>query len=253
MVNILTIIKYQLIKYTRQPMVIMFAILFPVFWIWLSNSMYSGEPSSLFKGLGVLSYMFPSYNVLAFLVTGLNGVPTEMAHAMESKMLTRLQFTSLKKNQYLLGIVISNFIVNLISVFIMFLEAKIIGKINVPNLENLVFYIICALLTQLLIISMGIIIVNILHGFQNVLYTSLMVYFISLFASGATIPLQFFPKSMLDISKFIPFTYSIKLMLHFWTGIRLSNCRMIFIFMALLTVFCCFIATISFNWENKKL
>lgn len=248
--NIYVLVKNELIKYTRQPMVILFAIIFPSFWVWLSQNIYTNESSTFFGGYGTINFMFPSYCVLIFLVTGLNSLPIDIANNKQNNTLMRYKFTSLTKKQYITSLIISNWLINFLAVLILYVTAHFTSDIYTPNSLNIIIFLLISMIGQVMISSIGIIISNIIKGFKNVLYTSLIVYFASMFLSGATIPLQTFPKNILSISKILPFTYIIKLMRYYWLDVPLSNHVIVLVFIVIITIILNFVAILTFKWSD---
>ncbi len=215
--RISAIARIELIKYFRQPMVIVFAVVFPGFWIIMNGLMYGNDPSSLFNGIGTIDYMLPAYSFLIILVTGLSSLPQTMAKNIETGVIRRYAYTPIKKHEFLLGIILGNIIASLLSLLVLFSIALIKYDVSVPTrISSILLFVITSVFISVGICSFGLIIANVVKGFQSALSVSLLIYFALLFLSGCSVPLEILPKGFQEVTAYIPFTHMVRLLQNIW-------------------------------------
>lgn len=70
-----------------------------------------------------------------------------------------------------------------------------------------------------------------------------------LFLSGATIPIEIFPKNMLSITKFIPLTYVVRVLKGIWLANPLGDYVKEIIIVFIILVVCSVVSIKVFKWE----
>lgn len=250
MSNVLAFTKIELIKYTRQPLVIAFGVLFPVFWVIMNGTIFKNYPSEILGGYGTVDFMLPAFIFMIILVTGLSSLPLVLAKNYETKVIKRYSFTPVKKYQYLMALYLGNFVAVVIPTIIMFVVAYLIYDIRIPSIFNILLLFIVMFFISIVISSFGIFIASIVKGFQSTLSVSLLIYFILLFISGCTVPMPVLPDVIRNISSYIPFSKMVLLLQNIWlenTVDIVSN--IIITVVSLITLFT--LASISFKWSNE--
>lgn len=251
MSNVIALTKLELIKYIRQPLVVGFGILFPVMWVFINGAMFSNNPSPLFGGVGTVDYMFPAYIFMVALVSGLSSLPQVLAKNYEARVVTRYSFTPITKVQYITSLVLGNAAMVILSSIVLFLTAKIAFDISIPGVLNTFLFLIVILLVCSAISCLGILIANLINGFQSVLSVSLFVYFAMLFLTGAAIPMPVLPEVLQDISYFIPLSQMVFFLQSIWLqaydglliqGVTTMTCVLLFLILAVFT----------FRWGRSK-
>jgi ABC-2 type transport system permease protein len=64
--------------------------------------------------------------------------------------------------------------------------------------------------------SLGFLIASLVRPVKTVLAVSMAVFYPMMFLSGGTIPLQFLPVVVQDISRFLPMTWTVRLLKDLW-------------------------------------
>lgn len=248
--NVKKFTQLEVKKYFRQPMTVGFGVIFPLIWIIINGSLYGNTSSLMLDGFGTIDFMFPAYVFMIILVTGLSSLPLVLAKNYESKTIMRYSFTPLKKYQYLLSIYLGGFITVFIATTTMFLLSYTVFDLQVSSVVNIVFFFIVSFFIFCGIASIGIIIASLVNGFQATLSISLMIYFILLFLSGATVPLPLFPESFqFFIKTYIPFSRMVMLLQNIWLA-NTSNIQTNLLITSIFLLLSFILAIKLFKWKN---
>lgn len=219
--NVPALVKVELLKYARQPIVIGFGVAFPLAWVAINGMMSFGPPGSaeaLFGGHKTLDFMFPAYIFMIALVSGLSSLPQMLAKNYEAKAIVRYGFTPITKTEYLLSLFVGNLAMVLLSTVAMFVLAWAAFGLMVPSAGNILLTLAVVVVSCFAVSALGVLIANVVPGFQATLSVSLFVYFVFLFISGAAIPLPVLPETLRTVTQFVPFTYAVSLLQDVWLG-----------------------------------
>ncbi len=200
----------------RNFMNIFFSLVFPVMMLLLFGSMYGNDPSSYNGGHGSVDISTPGYICMVISVSGLMTLPITVSQYRERKILKRFMATPIKP----LDILLAQLVVNAIVTFIGSILLIIVG-IMVFDLKfygNPIMVFLGVLLVMVSIFSIGLFIAGFTKNAKAALAISYVIYFPMLFLSGATLPLQFMPETIQNISKAFPLTYGIELVRGLWLG-----------------------------------
>jgi len=244
---IMNIISIEWKVNIRNFLNVFFSLMFPIMMLLLFGSMYGNEPTPFYGGHGSVDVSTAGYLCMIIAVSGLMTLPITLSQYRERKILKRFMATPTRP----LDILMSQLIVNAIQTTISSILLILIGIIvfDLKFYGNVFLVAFSLLLVILSIFSIGLFIAGVTKNAKTSLAISYVVYFPMLFLSGATLPLQFMPKFVQDISKFLPLTYGIELVRGLWFGEQLSN--FIIQIVVLISIFVIFLALslITFRWE----
>ena len=100
---------------------------------------------------------------------------------------------------------------------VLFSIALIKYDVAVPiRVSSILLFIITFMFISVGICSFGLMIANIVKGFQSALSVSLLIYFALLFLSGCSVPLEILPKGFQDVTSYIPFTHMVRFLQNIW-------------------------------------
>lgn len=200
----------------RNFLNVFFSLMFPVMMLLLFGSMYGNEPSIVYGGHGSVDVSTAGYICMIVAVSGLMTLPITLSQYRERKILKRFMVTPLKPLDVLTAQLIVNAIITiagsvlLILIGVIVFDLKFYGNPLIVGLS--VVYVLLS------IFSIGLFIAGVTKNAKASLAISYVVYFPMLFLSGATLPLQFMPEFVQDISKLLPLTYGIDLVRGLWFG-----------------------------------
>lgn len=252
MKNIWIFTKLEIKKYFRQPMTIGFGIIFPLTWIIINGEIYGNEPSKVFGDVGTVNFMFPAYVFMIMLVTGLSSLPLVISKNYENKAIVRYSFTPVKRYQYLLALFLGGFMIVVISGLTMLIAGKLLYDLQLPDLARMAVFIPTVFILFVGVASLGIIIASLLKSFQSTLSTSLFVYFILLFLSGAAVPLPVLPEAFQKFTmRFIPYSRMVQLLQGIWLG-NYADMGSNVMISAVLVIVSFALANKLFKWKNQS-
>lgn len=241
------IILMEFKLFFRNYINLFFSLLFPSLMLLLFGGIYGNKPSQMFHGFGTIDVSVPAYFAMIISVTGLMSVPLAIATYREKKVLKRFMVTPVRA----MDVLIAQFIVNLVMTFIGIIILLILAKLiyNVKFLGNIFIFFPIMLLSILSIFSIGILIGSFASNIKNANAISNTIYFPMLFLSGATIPIEIFPKNMLALTKVIPLTYVVRICKGLWIGENVNRYSGEIILLLVILVLCTSVSIKIFKWE----
>jgi ABC-2 type transport system permease protein len=231
----------------RNFVYMFFAFVFPPMMLLLFGGIYGNDPTSFYNGHGSVDVMTPGYIGMILAVSGIMGLPMQLAEYRQHKVLKRFKATPISSGT----IMIPHFAVNSVLCAIGTLILIIVGKLvfNLHFLGNIFYFIVAYILSMLCIFSIGFLIAAIAPNNRAASAIAYLIYFPMLFLSGATMPLQLMPKAIVAISKFIPLTYCVEILQGTWMGDPLRDFVKAIIILTAITVLCTGVSIKIFRWE----
>jgi len=252
MKSLFSLIKTDFKLLLRQFIVVFFSIFFPVTMILMFGGIYGNKPTPFFGGYGTVDVMVPSYLGITLAVNGLMSLPLTIVEYRDKKILKRYMATPVKPIYIIISQITVNFVLTLISFLLMILVAKIIFDLKFYG--NLILFSLVFLFSTISLFSIGFVIASLVSNPRTATTIANIIYFPMLFLSGATIPLENFPKTMLTISKILPLTYIVDLFKRTWLKSDISwlklnlSFKTDFLVIVITTIICLIISSKSFKW-----
>ncbi len=231
----------------RNFLSVFFSLVFPIMMMVLFGSMYGNDPSPYYNGHGSVDVSTPGYINMVIAVSGLMTLPLTVAQYRERKILKRFMASPIRP----FDILIAQLIVNAIVTFIGSVFLIIIGVLvfDLKFYGNVFYIIIASLMIMASIFSIGLFIAGFTKNAKAAMAVSYVIYFPMLFLSGATLPLEFMPQAVVNISKFLPLTYGVQLLKGLWFGGNFSEYLLEVGVLAAIFVVFTGVAMKTFRWE----
>lgn len=241
----ITAMEWRLIN--REFITLFFALIFPVLMLLLFGTIYGNQPSEFMGGFGTVDVSTPGYINMIIAVTGLMSFPLTLAQYRERKILKRFMVTPVKPVEILL----SQFFVNILMTVLGLVVLVVLGKavFDLHFFGNLFEAIVAFIIILLGIFSIGLLIGGLSKNMKVCTAIAYIIYFPMLFLSGATIPIEIMPQSIINISKALPMTYGVNLLKGIWLGGHLADHVMEIIVLLSITVILGGFAVKLFRWE----
>lgn len=232
---------------TRNFIYMFFAFVFPPMMLLLFGGIYGNDPTPFYNGHGAVDILTPAYIGMILAVSGIMGLPMQLAEYRQHKVLKRYKATPISTGT----IMIPHFVVNSALCSIGTLILIIVGKLvfNLQFLGNIFYFIVAYILSMMCIFSIGFLIAAIAPNNRAASAIAFLLYFPMLFLSGASMPLQMMPKFIVNISRFIPLTYCVEILQGTWMGDPLSVFGKVIIVLVAITVVCTGVSIKVFRWE----
>lgn len=184
---------YELLKILRTPITVFFAVIFPILMI---TFMARGKPKEI----------IPNVVLLIILVHSLSNLPLTIFSNIKNKVIRGYAQTKLTKSEYLISVIIANFLFVLISLITLFIYSSIKFDLEVVKSFANIPFIIYNIFLLIVFSFFGILLGSLFKDQSSTLSISFLFYFGILFSSGAGIPLQYVPTQIQDVVKYSPFT-----------------------------------------------
>ncbi|MBN2260492.1 MAG: ABC transporter permease [Clostridiales bacterium] len=231
----------------RNFLNVFFALFFPVMMLMLFGTMYGNEPIAQFGGFGSIDVSIPGYICIIIAVTGLMTLPLTLSQYRERKILKRFMVTPIKPIDLLSSQLIVNTVTTIIGMIILLIVAKIIFEITF--IGNFLKTTIAFIIVLLSMFSIGLFIAGISKTMKAATVISYIIYFPMLFLSGATIPLEFMPRSIINLSKIFPLTYGVELLKGVWLGGNLLDYMNDILILSSIIIIFISLSIKFFKWE----
>lgn len=224
--------------FMREPEVVFFAFIFPLLLL-----------LTLGPAFGDIYIYIPS--LMAMIITGfsLMGAPITLAEYRELKILKRLKATPLPLSVVLLSQMITNFIMFLISTFLIIFVGKIVFNIKIADKINMFGLLVVFVLSFASFYSLGFMISGLFKKVRGVSAASSIIAVPMLFLSGVFFPRENLPKILHKISDFIPLTYVNNSLTNLWMGNNLADETISIIILFVMLFVCTFVSIKTFRWE----
>ena len=211
----LTLIDIKL--YLRNFIALFFTLVFPLLMLFLFGSMYGNEPSSIFGGYGSMDVTIPGYIATIIIgTTAFMSLPMDLAQQRQMGVLRRLRATPLRSEMVLGSKLITNLLMALIGAVILVVSGALAYRAYMPS--NWLPVLAGGVLVALSLYAIGFAIASLVRTINAVRAVCFAVFYPMMFLSGGTLPLQFMPQAVQNLSKALPMTYAVNLMKSLWFG-----------------------------------
>jgi ABC-2 type transport system permease protein len=189
----------------------------------------------------------PGYAALVIGVVGIAGVPIETATRRETGVLRRFRATPLSPLTYIVSDVLSNFVVMVLGVVVVFVLARVGYGVrfhgSLPSLALGVALSAAAFLSVAYVLASVVPTAKVATVVGNALLLPLVAL------SGAVIPQQVMPETVQRVAKFVPLTHVVTLFGGLWSGHRLGDHLLEISVLGGVLVVGVAVAARSFRWE----
>lgn len=241
------IIKTEFKLLMRNFFSVFFAVFFPVSMLLIFGEIYGNEPAEFYGNKGAMDVLVSAYICMVMAVTGIMSLPLTIAQYRERKILKRFRATPIKVHHILLSQVVSNIILTIIGISLLIIVGILRYKIKLYG--NVFIVCLVGLLVACSTFSIGLLIAGVSKNGKSATAIANLVYFPTLFLSGATMPLEMFPKSLQAVSNLFPLTHGIKLLRGAWHGESMKDYPLEIGILLIIIAITTGIAIKFFKWE----
>lgn len=241
----LTKVEFRLLL--RNIPAVFFALIFPSLMLVLFGGIFGNKPDLHLGGHGSVDLGVPAYTGMVIAVAGIMSLPLAIASYREKKILKRFMATPVSAENVLISQVVVNFLMTVIGMLILVVVGK--AFFNLHFLGKLLPISIAFVLSTLSIFSIGLLIASLSPNASAATAIAYLIYFPSLFLTGATTPMEIMPKVMVKISKVIPLTYAVDLLKGVWLGGSLLHYKLDIVVLAAVLLVSAGISAFAFRWE----
>lgn len=236
----------------REFIVVFFSLIFSVLMILMFGGIYGNEPIQFFGGFGSVDVLVPTYLGVILSVNGIMSLPLTLVEYREKKILKRFMATPMKPSYIIISQLVVNFVITVIGFLLLLLVGKIV--FNLKFYGNVFLFILAFVFSTLSIFSIGFLIASLVSNTRSANAIANLIYFPMIFLSGATFPIENFPKSMQNVAKALPLTYVSDLFKRIWLNSDLIwvksglSLKIDFAVISVVLVVCIFVSILKFKW-----
>lgn len=230
------LIHIETLLFMRDFFGFFFTFLFPVLMLIMYGSIYGNVPQTYFGGLGTMDVSVPAYAAMIIGVTGLMAFPLTLSGYKDGGIYKRFDATPAGKGMVILAQVLVNVMMTLSGFALLLICGVLVYNIQIQG--SLLVMISALMLSIAAIFSLGFLFTA---AAPNARLCSLMCYvsyFLMIFLSGATMPKQMFPETVLTLSQFLPLTYVVDLLQGVFRGASFAELYPSLIVLSGITVAC---------------
>lgn len=200
--------------YLREPVAAFFTVAWAPLMLVLFGSMYGNTPDAFYGGYGFVDVTTAAYMALVIDTVGLLSIPVSVASRRAGGMLRRLRATPLKASTFILTDVLTFVAVGILGTVVMCAVA--IFGFGAHFTGNVGLVALAFLLTTLSMYALGYLLAALSPSVSVANILGMVVGFVMMFLSGATIPLEVMPAGVKEVSRYIPLTYGVDLLKASW-------------------------------------
>ncbi len=217
---------------------LLFGILFPVAVMLLTGFVMGPEGTAL---------GFAGISAIGICAAGLMGVPLTFAGYRHSKILRRYRVTPVSPTVLLVAVAAVQTAFAAVSGIAVLIVAS--GLFGVRIEGGLVRFALTFAFVLFSVFSLGFLVASLVPDERAANVACSILYFPTLFASGATVPYEILPRPLTAVMDWIPLTEGIKLLKGATVGSSPGGDLAGFLALAALGALSCVVAARSFRWE----
>jgi ABC-2 type transport system permease protein len=167
-------------------------------------------------GQGYLERSVPAYMAMIVGIVGLTAVPITSAIRREEGVLRRFSVTPLRPLTYFLTDVLAPFVMTLLGILLILLVGTVVYRVRFEG--NLLSLLAAISLGACAFFTLGYALVGLVPSARAVVVIGNVVLYPLVIFSGAMVPLEIMPDTVLTISRFLPLTHLVALLRGLWFG-----------------------------------
>lgn len=200
----------------REPIGVFFTLVFPLLLLFLFGAIYGNEPTPFLGGRGSVDNSVPGYIGMIIGTIAFTGLPVVLGEYREQGILRRLQATPLSSTA-VLGAQISTYIVlALFGTVLVVIPGMVVYGLAAPSAPFAV--LLAIILSCISFFSIGFLLAGVMPTANAAQAAGMALFFPMLFLSGAGMPQEMLPDSLINFSQLLPLTHVVNLLKGLWFG-----------------------------------
>ena len=214
------IMNIELKLVLRNFLNVFFALILPPCMLLIFGSIYGNNPTKFFGGYGTVDVCTAAYSGMVIGTIALMNLPLTIAQYRERKLLKRFMIMPVNILSILGVQALVNFFIITFGMLILIATGEIVFGLNFQG--NLAYVLFAYLLFSISILAFGLFIAGVSPNAKTAVALANIIFYPSIFLSGATMPIEMMPKAVVTISKIFPLTHGIKFFKGMWLGQDIS-------------------------------
>ncbi|WP_342269374.1 ABC transporter permease [Spiroplasma endosymbiont of Aspidapion aeneum] len=193
------VLKFEMIRFFKQPINIIFSIIMPILLLVLMNSL----TQKYVKDYNIADYYLPMFMIILSIIFVLTTIPMPWIVGRLYKEFKLICISRLGIKKYILLLFAFNLILFFSEGFILFIISLIFFKLNITFLSILDIFIV-PFISFCCCFSIAMVIPNFSKTIKGTMSMSMLVLYVIMLISGVTIPIFVFPDWWKYIQIIIP-------------------------------------------------
>ncbi len=247
------VVKILFIKFKmffRDYPAVFFTLVFCPLLLLIFGEAMGNEPDPILGGLGAVDASVPTYIVTIISGVSLLSFPIAYVGSKERGELKRQKMFPISPFKMLLFESLIYLLLSIVGMIILVFFANL--TYGTPYPKNLINIFVAVLISYFSIFSMGVLVSSFLNTVKSAQALCFALFFLMLFTSGQSTPLETMSDEMLRISDFIPLKYSVVIMKNVWKGKWFFDCTKELIVVIAICIICVSLAKIIDKLTSSK-
>jgi ABC-2 type transport system permease protein len=210
----------ELKLFLREPMTIVFTFAFPVVLMFVLGEVFGNQPGGandrVFGGTGAMNYYAPAYIAVVTMSVGVIMLPARLTDYRSGGVLRRFRASLVPIWAVLGSQVLAALVLGVIGSVLVAAFAAIFYPVHFP--DSLALLAAGFVLCSAAFAAIGTLLGAVMPSPRAAQGAGLMLFFVMLFLSGASVPMEVMSDTMTRIGDFLPLTYGVDLLQGAWSG-----------------------------------
>lgn len=238
----LSVMQFKL--FSREPVALFFTIAFPVLLLVLFGVIFGNDIDPAF-GFGYIDAQVPGLTAIIIGTVALLSVPIATATAREQKILRRYWASPMQPTTYLAADIFVNFFIALLGMFLLVVIGILVFDLRFNG--NIISVLAGFTLCTLSFMAAGYVLASLAPTSRIAQVVGQVLLFPMMFLSGAALPQNLMPESIIRLSEFLPLTHVVRLMQDLWFGVGWNWTAVIVL--SIMLVLGVVVAAATFRWQ----
>lgn len=248
--KVMRIFQIEAKMFCREFIAVFFTIFFCPLMLILFGVVYGNDPTPFYDGLGTIDVSVPAFTALIFCGNGIISFPIAIASAKESGELRRYQITPFSPFMYVLTQMIIYLLMSYIGTAVMVLVGTFVY--NTQFSGSVPAVILGLLISGLSVFSIGLLVAALSKSAKMAQAIGMIIGFPMMFLSGASMPVETMPDSMIEVVQYFPVFHEVKLMRALWIGKSMSSMGNSILYLLAVMVGCFIVSVVIFRRNGGK-
>jgi ABC-2 type transport system permease protein len=210
----------ELKLFLREPMTIVFTFAFPVVLMFVLGEVFGNQPGGtddrVFGGTGAMNYYAPAYIAVVTMSVGVIMLPARLTDYRSGGVLRRFRASLVPIWAVLGSQVLAALVLGVIGAVLVAAFAAVFYPVHFPDSLGLLAagFVLCSAAFA----AIGTLLGAVMPSPRAAQGAGLMLFFVMLFLSGASVPMEVMSDTMKRIGDFLPLTYGVDLLQGAWSG-----------------------------------
>lgn len=197
-----------------------FTFIYPILMIVIFGSIFGNNKIQGINELGYIDLAVSGYIGIVIAVSGSLNLTSKLAYYRDISLYHNFYFTPLNKNVINISIIITNTLMSLTSIIILIIFSFFLYDLIIPNVPMLLLFLV---ISSLLMYTFSLFVITLFKDAKAAVTINFLIFFVMLFLSGASIPLEIFPDNLVLLSSVLPLFYVVDLLKSLWTESTINS------------------------------